>query len=193
MKNKKLLLASFVTIVVVQLAIPAKMVYDHEEILISGKPYKFKMAPVDPIDPFRGKYLTLNFTNNNIDVENAKDWRYSEEMYALLAIGNDGYTKVINVSKAKPANNMLFVKAAIGFNRFNFLNRKDSNELFIDYPFNKYYIEESKAKEAEQAYRAAVRDTNKVNYAIVCIHEGEAVLKDLIINGTSINDKPDIK
>lgn len=54
MTNKKTLLSVFILVAIVQLYVPAKMILDREDILDTGKEYKFKTEPIDPNDPFRG-------------------------------------------------------------------------------------------------------------------------------------------
>ena len=54
-------------------------------------------------------------------------------------------------------------------------------------PFDRYYMEETKAPTAEHTYREHNRrgQTNQTAYAVVRIRDGDAVLEDLCIN-----DKP---
>ncbi|MBD3630845.1 GDYXXLXY domain-containing protein [Cyclobacterium sp.] len=59
MANKKIVLPVFVLIALLQLYLPAKMILDREDILHKGKEYKFKTQPIDPNDPFRGKFIAL--------------------------------------------------------------------------------------------------------------------------------------
>lgn len=49
-------------------------------------------------------------------------------------------------------------------------------------------MEEFKAPEAETIYRESIRDTARLTYALVYIKNGEAVLKDVIVDGLSISD-----
>ena len=49
-------------------------------------------------------------------------------------------------------------------------------------------MEESKAYEAELTYRQSQRDTTKLTYALVSIKNGDAVLKDVLIDGISIKE-----
>ena len=64
MINKKTQIVLFVLVALAQLYVPAKMIWDQEDVLKNGSEYKFKTDPVDPNDPFRGKYITLSFDNN---------------------------------------------------------------------------------------------------------------------------------
>jgi hypothetical protein len=49
-------------------------------------------------------------------------------------------------------------------------------------------MEESKAEEAELIHRKSQQDKSQVTYALVSIKDGDAVLKDVLINGTSISE-----
>ncbi len=60
--------------------------------------------------------------------------------------------------------------------------------LVINYPFTRYYMEESKAKAAELAHRRSLRNDQEVTYALVNIKNGDAVLKDVMINGVSVKE-----
>ena len=53
-------------------------------------------------------------------------------------------------------------------------------------PFDRFYMEESKAPKAEKVYNAANSDQRKETYALVYIKDGTAVLNDVIIDGQSI-------
>ncbi|MCP3932456.1 MAG: GDYXXLXY domain-containing protein, partial [Bacteroidetes bacterium] len=63
-----------------------------------------------------------------------------------------------------------------------------SNKLTIAYPFDRFYMEESKADDAEDIYREFQRDNRRAAYALVNIKEGKAVLKDVLIDGISIRE-----
>lgn len=73
------------------------------------------------------------------------------------------------------------------------LTKKETPEngprtLTIHYPFDRYYMEESKAYDAELTYIQSQQDTSKITYALVSIKNGDAVLKDVMISGTSIKE-----
>ena len=167
----------------VQLYVPAKMIWDREEVLSTGTEYKFKTAPIDPNDPFRGKYITLRYDENTVEVKNEKDWTSGEVVYISLMADEKGFAKIIAVSKEKPDKNQDFLKATV-----RFVTRNGLNKLTVDYPFDRYYMEESKAYEAELAYAQSQRDTSKTTYALVSIKNGNAVLKDVLIDGASIRE-----
>ena len=180
MNSKKIIIPAFIFVALVQIYIPAKIIFDRAIVLSSGKEFKFKTAPIDPSDPFRGKYITLNFNEITIDIQNTGNWTRGEAVFVLLETDNSGFAKIRSVSKAKPLETQDFLKAKV--------NYVDGSKLSIEYPFDRFYMEESKAYDAELTYRRILPDTSQVAYALVNIKNGESVLKDVMINGVSIRE-----
>ena len=185
MKNKKILLAIFILVAIVQLYVPAKMILNNEDILKTGKEFKFKTAPIDPNDPFRGKYITLRYDDNVTVFHATGDWEKGEEIYVTLEEDEKGFAKIKSVLHDKPSNTSDFVKAKVGYGIFKW---QTSNRLIIDYSFNKFYMKETKAYDAELAYRDAQIEEDNITYALVSIKNGDAVLKDVIIDGVSVKE-----
>ncbi len=179
MKTKTIIIAAFVIVAIIQLAVPAKMIVDHERILISGKQYKFKIAPFDPSDPFRGKYMNIRIAENKCKVDSINGWKYNEDIYVIVKENmEDGCVKVINIARKKPLTGVDFIKAKVG--------NVNGNTVEIDYPFEQYYLDEFKASKAEQLYAEASKDKTKTSYIVVRAIDGNAVLSDLMINNKSI-------
>ncbi len=171
----------FIIIALLQLAVPAKLILDKENILTMGVPYKFRTAPVDPYDPFRGKYITLSFDANQFEVPNDSSWQTNDIVYVHLGKDSAGYAKIKDITKQPPADgNIDYVKARIQY--------AYDNMVTIDYTFNRFYMEESKAADAETTYRAMQWDTAQHVYALVNVKNGDAVIKDVMINDKSIAD-----
>ncbi len=181
MNNKKILLVVFILMALVQIYVPAKMILGKEKVLNAGKEYKFKTVPIDPTDPFRGKYITLRYEENRVEVENEKDWEQNDPLYVILTTDDEGFAKAQAVSKEEPPDNYLKAKVER-------ITSDGSNKLTIAYPFDRFYMEESKADDAEDIYRESQRDNRRAAYALVNIKEGEAVLKDVLIDGISIRE-----
>jgi len=182
MNSKKIILLAFILVALVQIYFPARFIIDRSIILSSGKEFKFKTAPIDPSDPFRGKYINLNFNENTFEIQNKENWTRGETVFVLLVNDNNGFAKIKSVSKVKPLDSQDFLKAKVGYVIY------DGLKLSIEYPFDRFYMEESKASDAELTYRRAVPDTSQVTYALVNIKNGESVLKDVMINGISIRE-----
>ena len=60
MSTKIIVIIAFIFMVFAQWYVPSKMILDREDILKNGEEFKFLTQPIDPSDPFRGKYITLN-------------------------------------------------------------------------------------------------------------------------------------
>ncbi len=176
----------FIIVVLAQLFIPAKMILDQEDVLETGTVYKFKTQPVDPSDPFRGKYITLNY---DIDSAETKDdsWERDDNAYLYLELDSLGFAKVDTISKQKLIAKKDFIQIKI--NRFDDKNwnKNTGYKVYFNLPFNRFYMEEAKAKPAEDVYRNAQRDSLPNNiYGSVYIKDGKAVLQDVIVNDVSI-------
>lgn len=181
MNKKTLLIAVFILVAFAQLFVPAKMILDREEVLNSGKEYKFKTSPIDPTDPFRGKYIILNFDEDNYEEKQSRIWNRGETIYVLFRSDQAGFAKIESVSKKAPSLNEDFLKTKVSH-----ISYTDSTKITINFPFNRFYMEESKAYEAEKIHITSGRDTSHKTYASVYIKNGDAVLKDVLIDDVSI-------
>ena len=185
MKSTKAIFPLFILVALVQLFVPAQMIWNNEDVLETGKAFKFKTAPIDPNDPFRGKYIFLNFDNVDVEIPKEHDWKRGELVYVSLLENTAGFAEISSVSKMEPKETGDFVIAKVGFiNSYN----TDKTTMTIQYPFERFYMEESKAYDAELTYRDSQRDTTKTTYALVHVKNGDAVLRDVLIDGIPIKD-----
>ncbi len=60
-------------VALVQLALVGVAVAPRLSARLTGDEYRLRVAPVDPIDPFRGAYVDLNYPDLNLDDEIAGD------------------------------------------------------------------------------------------------------------------------
>ncbi len=183
MKYKSIIFPAFIIMALVQLYVPASMIWSQESILKEGEAFKFRTAPVDPYDPFRGKYVTLNFSANEFVSTTDKDWMYGQRVYVSLGEDNEGYARILSLSETEPQGSA-YVRASV-LNQFDI---GEGRRVTIRYPFNRFYMDEFKAYEAELGYREAQRDTTQVAYALVKVKAGEAVLENVFINDEPLAD-----
>ncbi|MGD1889461.1 MAG: GDYXXLXY domain-containing protein [Cyclobacteriaceae bacterium] len=186
MPKKTILLIAFLLVALVQLYVPASMILDREAVLAQGTEYKFRTAPIDPNDPFRGKYITLSFEDTTVPIVNENDWVAGESVYALLTIDEHGFAQIQSVTKEQPADDQDFLSTTVSY-----VSSNGNRQLTLQYPFNRFYLEESKAPKAERVYWESLRETSQTTYALVAISDGEAVLKDVLINGISVRELAD--
>ena len=94
MDFKKIIFPAFILLVLVQLFVPANMIIEQEAILKKGIAYKFKTAPIDPYDPFRGKYVWLSYEDNWVEIDTADGWNYFDKVYVEIENDMDGFAKI---------------------------------------------------------------------------------------------------
>jgi uncharacterized membrane-anchored protein len=170
----------FVVLALIQLSVPAAMVFKNQSVLNSGTAYKFKTRPIDPTDPFRGKYITLSFDMNKATTTDTL-WQNSTDIYVYLKTDSLGYAAVKSVSPFKTNTDDDFVIAQT----YGYYQK--SNVIDFMLPFDRFYMEESKAYPAEMAYRKASRQGLANNtYALVYVKNGYSVLEDVFINDVPI-------
>src|SRR5690606_10628076 len=85
-------------------------IFDREDVLETGTEYKFKTAPIDPSDPFRGKYITLKYENNTKNVKDKDYWADRESVYVTFFTDDNGFAGIGTISKEKPSNTQNFLK-----------------------------------------------------------------------------------
>lgn len=185
MKTNILIITGFVMLSAIQIYVPASMILEQESLLRSGNVFKFKTAPVDPNDPFRGKYITLRFEQDHIilpgDTTELSD---NQEVFVTLSTDREGFARIENISDTRPENESDWVTARTGGIYF----REDSITVFINFDFTRFYMEELKAPEAEKIYAEGQIDPQKNTWAVVRVREGKAALEDVMIDGISIRE-----
>lgn len=192
MNSKGFIFAGFLLVVVAQLLVPAKMIYDKEKILEEGMAFKFQTAPIDPTDPLRGKYISLSYKDNFIDVDSSQSWTRGDEVYVLFEEVN-GYAVISDIYNNPPSSryledDMYFLKTTVNYISKKSADERHNQRIYIDYPFDRFYMGEFKALDAEKVYWDANRSVKDLTYALVNIKQGEAVLKDVYINEVPIKE-----
>ena len=169
--------------VLAQLYVPASMIFQKERVIAQGTAYKFRTAPIDPNDPFTGKYITLTFNETGVKVENAEEWNNPDEVYVYLTTDSSGYAMIQSIAKEQPKGRNDYIKANI-----DYIMTDTLSTVFVRYPFDRFYMEESKAPVAETIYNEAAIDSNQVAYALVMVMNGDAVVRDIFIDDVSITE-----
>ena len=171
----------FLILAIGQIYVPARMIHNHEKVLKTGKAFKFKTKPVDPTNPFKGKYINLRFELEQFYTSDSI-WSRNDDIYVLLENDSLGYAKAVGVSVSKPSKGD-YVRAKVYW-----YNSREKTVQF-SLPFNEFYMEESKAYDAELAYINLQREAStKSIYALVHVRDGEAVLANVFVDKIPIAD-----
>jgi len=174
----------FVVFAVVTLAAPLSIIWKYESALRYGTLYKFRTQPVDPVDAFRGRYVTLSFADDSLQA--AADWARDPVIaYVRLKRDAEGFAVPAEASR-KPlsGDDVVTVDSA-------YLH---GNGWRFNYPFNRYYLPEDVAPMAEQLYREAnrgtrSRDSGKLDtYVTVRVRNGVGVIEELYLNGVPVRE-----
>ncbi|MBK8503754.1 MAG: GDYXXLXY domain-containing protein [Saprospiraceae bacterium] len=184
MISKKFALAGFLILCVIQLYVAASMIGKNEAIINTGRAFKFRTAPVDPNDPFRGKYIVLSFSDTDLAVTDASLWNYGDMAYATFNEDSTGYARIDKIDRQIPlVVDYLEVKIS------SIINTPEEQRVYVDFPFDRLYLEEKKAPQAEQIYRDAMGDNQASAYALVYIRDGRGVLTDVFVDGKSLSGR----
>lgn len=184
---KKITLAVFLLTCLLQWFIPAQMIWQQEQLRLDGTTFKLRTIPVDPNDPFRGKYITLNYaisryTTSNLPLPEGQE--IDKTAYVILSNDDDGFAQIERISFTPPTSTTHYLLA-------NVLSHSEKDGVFsfqLEYPFQTFFMEENKAPKAEAVYRDFLQDTDNQVYGEVNVDKGNATLIDVKINGVSINE-----
>ena len=182
--KRRLLLTAFALVCAAQLAVPAQMIRTQQQLLAEGSLHRFRTAPVDPADPFRGRYVALRFDAECVPADSlphSVDTR--RRLYARLQRGDDGYTVLASLHEQPPAGEYLLVRPA-GWG----CGEREQRVLL---PFDRYYMDEALAPQAELAYlalnrrgEAGVLPAN--TYVTVRVLGDDAALEELYLDGKPV-------
>ena len=181
--KSRVILAVFIAVAIAQVIVPVRMIARRETTLRLGRTYKFRTAPVDPYDAFRGRYVWLGYEQNRARWSGESEPGSFRTAYALVEEGRDGFA-VINQVMPQPPKSGDYVKVGRVYRDW-----QTNSVVHFSLPFDRYYMEETKAPKAEYAYREHLNrrgQTNDNTYAVVRIKSGEAVLEDVYVDGKPI-------
>jgi uncharacterized membrane-anchored protein len=160
-----------------QLAVPASMILRHERTLGSERVYLFRCAPVNPVDAFRGRYVALSFEQSRFEGRVAEALVPGSTAYATLDADDEGFASIVAVDETAPQDtDYLEVR----------IRRRSEREAWLELPFDRYYMDESLAPEAERAYRD--RSGSREAWVTVHVRDGHAALEELYLDGLPIRE-----
>ena len=169
-----------VVVVLFQTTVPVAAIYQREMVLRHGEFFYFEAAPVDPYDPFSGKYVALGFKNNQVEVENPDKWKYQQKGFVPVQKDANGVVILGKMAAMKPmAGEFIPVK-------FTYY-QPELKKAVVEFPFDRFYMDEFKAPKAERVYREQTQEKRNV-YVAVRIWKGKPVIEDLFVDGKPIRE-----
>jgi uncharacterized membrane-anchored protein len=131
---------------------------------MTGKKLVLATQPVDPFDPFRGQYMTINYEISRIsDVEGFAE---GDSVYISLKEDEQGIWRKESVSKSKPAKGD-FIKGEV--------TSVYENSIRVEYGIEQFFFE-----------RHAELPTRNITVEAIVANSGRAKLVQLLHNGEPI-------
>ncbi|MCC6627720.1 MAG: GDYXXLXY domain-containing protein [Chloroflexi bacterium] len=182
MRPTRLTVALFLLVVLVQLVAPTSEIAGRELTLRTGTPVKFRTTPVDPADAFRGRYVWLDVEQNTAPVPDATSFRTGQHVFALIETDATGFAHITGLSATRPASGLFLAVPVRWVDR----TAAGGYQAHLAMPFDRFYMEETLAPMAEEAYRRASDASRQQAYIVVRLRDGQGVIEDLYINDTPI-------
>src|SRR3954471_20230923 len=85
-----------------QLAVPGSLIWKREQTLRRGSVWKFRTAPVDPVDAFRGRYIALEFEIETHEIAAAPTVEDGDPVFVTLRLDAEGFAEIDQVTTARP-------------------------------------------------------------------------------------------
>lgn len=176
---RALLVSLFAAVALVQWAVPASMIWQHSNALRHGRVYRFATRPVDPYDAFRGRYVALGFAIEEVPRAMAP-WAASDEaVYVRVVEDERQFAKIAEVSRERLRGDGVF-RARVTY--------AYSDPIRLQFPFDRFYMEETAAPKAETAYAEHSRREQQDAYVAVRIKDGVAAIEELYVDGKPIRE-----
>jgi uncharacterized membrane-anchored protein len=183
MNRQRFAVVVFILIAGVQLAVAASSIVKRELALRYGEVYRFRTAPVDPLDAFRGRYVLLAFEERTavLTLSEGEMVERNQLLWVTIAVETDGFARLTSASLVRPDDTPVLRCRAAN-------TMRSSGEVRLRLPFSRYYMEESKAAAAEDAYRRQVRQEESNAYVAVRVRDGFAVIEELYLDDLPIGE-----
>jgi len=134
--------------------------------LITGKNVVLATEPVDPFDPFRGQYMTINYEISRINLNDIQEVEKGDSVYVLLKEDEQGIWRYKDFSLSKPSKEY-FIKGKV--------ERIYGDTARVKYGIEQFFFE-----------RGADIPTRNITVEVSVSNSGRAKLIQLLQNGEPI-------
>lgn len=164
-----------------QWSVPGALILKHQRTLSNGAAYAFRTAPVDPEDPFRGRYVALDFAAAERAATSTAPLPHDVPLYAAITVDAQGFAQLGEPASTPPAQgDWLPVR----------VTWQGEGRVRLQLPFDRFYLDEALAPEAERRYREADQGPASradATYVMVRVRDGHAVIEMLYLNGRPVH------
>lgn len=167
-------LSVFALVVFAQLAVPASLIWKRERTLRQGHVWKFRTAPVDPVDAFRGRYVALEFEAEGQELSPPPNAEFHQTVFVTLRQDAEGFAVIDQVLPSRPDGDD-FIEAEL-------------QGKTVSLPFDRYWVTERDAPAAEAAYRTQSQREKRNAFVTVRVFKGDAALEQLYLDGLPLGE-----
>lgn len=174
-------LIPFVLVAVLQLVATTSSIARYEHTLASGQPLRFRLAPVDPVDPLRGYYVALRFaeespTTATVDSDIRRHLFRDTDVFVTLRVDEEGFARVARVS-ARPPSSGPYLRATLAYLGYD-------TPMRLDLPLDRFYTGQAAAASVQQAFFGGPRPTDA--FAVVRVLDGRGIIESLVVDGKDV-------
>jgi uncharacterized membrane-anchored protein len=162
----------------VQLAAPGWLILRHELVLRQGEVFRFRAEPVDPADPFRGRFVAVQPRERSAPQAAGETLKHNERVCVALRMDAEGFARLATVSRRPPPGDAPHLRARVSY--------VQGTTVWLHLPLDRFYMEETLAPAAEAAYRATRPGGTNTAWLVVRVRKGAAVIEDVMVDGESL-------
>jgi uncharacterized membrane-anchored protein len=174
---KSVRLAIYLFVAMAQIAVPGSMMWARHQTLSQGRLWKFRTAPVDPVDVIRGRYLRLRFAAE--EFPRTTPLPYYQTFYARLKEDAAGFAIIEDVGTERVHGDNVVQVEGYG---------SSDGKGHVLFPFSELWITEENAQAAERAYTEHSKTAQSDAYVTVRIRDGNAAIEQLFIAGLPLRE-----
>ena len=161
----------FVVMIIVQIGVPVYSIIELNDILATGEEFKISTRPIDPADPFMGRYVAVR-ARIDVSEKQEREWGYKLYRYVSLGKDADGFATVLEISN-QPIDAPHVIEV--------------DEEWFygdVELPIDRYYMQEHLAPEADRMVARGELDA----YITIRVKHGKCVISGVYVDGVRIEE-----
>ena len=182
MSTRRVRIILFVVVALVQLAVAGGAVIRSELALRGGEVFRFRIQPVDPVDAFRGRYVAIRFALDQAPAPAGLELRRRQWVFVPLEVDGDGLAFFGPAALEPPSSGAYLRLQSGGISP----DEDGQRRVWVTMPFNRYYMDENLAPEAERAVWSSPRGRREA-FVTVKVRRGVGVLQELYIDDVPIH------
>lgn len=178
MKTLKLVLLG--ALALAQIAVPAQMALNQVMVRAKGVQLRIRCAPVDPVNPFMGRYVRLNLSGE-VAAPKSRPGRAGrmQDAWVTYTLDEQGFVNPAALYWVRPKDAPSLKVRTSGFDQ--------DGKIRFSYPFDRYYMNEMKAPEVDRAMAGGRWNLRPREVFVTVRVLGEtAVLEELHLNGLPV-------